>query len=359
MQIRHLSCASLLLIATSASAQVLPAGASVRAAPQITSYSFGDPKKTISQLAIPIAVEVPLFSRLALEVGTAFAKSKFTGGTSPSEISGLTDTQVRGNLSFGNDNVVFTAGVNLPTGQSTVKVAEVPAAGQIGSEFLAFPIPSMGSGLAATGGIAVARNFGAWNLGFGGAFRHATEFEPFQSPDTTPNVKYTPGSEMRARVGIDRTLGAEGTLSLGFTVSQFSDDKAATFTFNSGNRYVTQASYATRAGNAEVFLAAWDIIIGSGKALSGVTSSQNIMNASAAIGWALGKFTVEPNLEARYWTSGGDRLGLLTGGGLRVRVPAGSLVFYPAVGMNVGKLGGGTSDVSMSGYRASLTAHLR
>src|SRR5438445_4942235 len=80
------------------SAQFLPAGVSVRTAPQFTSYTYGTPSKTISQMAIPIAAEVPLFSKLALEIGTAWAQSKFTGGSSASEISGLTDTQVRGNL---------------------------------------------------------------------------------------------------------------------------------------------------------------------------------------------------------------------------------------------------------------------
>ena len=74
-----------------------------------------------------------------------------------SELSGLTDTQVRANYTFGQDLVVLTAGVNLPTGSSTVAAEELEAASLIGSDFLTFPISGFGSGLGFTGGVAFAR----------------------------------------------------------------------------------------------------------------------------------------------------------------------------------------------------------
>lgn len=348
----------------------------VRLAPQFQSYNFGDYDRSVSQMVFPVAVEVPVFSRMAIEIGTAFAQSKVKSATATSELSGLTDTQIRTNIAFGNDNVVFTGGISLPTGQSTVAPEEVLAAGLIGSEFLVFPIPSMGAGLAATGGIALARNFGEWNLGVGGAFRHASSFEPYQSPDTTPNIKFQPGSEIRARVGVDRSVGQTGQLSLGFTFSKFSDDEAAGFTFNSGDRYISQVVYSTRAGNAEVFLSAWDVIIAKGLGVSGETPGQNVLNAAAAIGWPVGRMTIEPNVEARIWTVGGSTVTTGTGTtpvsgglegvmgvvGLRGRVPGGPLVFYPGVAFSMGKLGrddttAGTTSSGLTGFKATLTAH--
>jgi hypothetical protein len=352
----------------------------VRVAPQFQMYNFSDYDRTVSQLAIPIAAEFPIFSRMSLEVGTAFAHSKVESGATTSEISGLTDTQLRSNLSFGADNVVLTAGLSLPTGQSTVAVDEVLAAGLIGSEFLVFPIPSMGSGLAATGGVAFARNFGAWNLGVGAAYRHAQEFEPFQSADTTPNVRYQPGSEMRARAGIDRAIGDAGQLSLGFTYSKFTDDEARAgtqaFTFNSGDRYITQLVFGTRLRGAELFLSAWDMIISKGLGVSGETPGQNIINAAASMGWPVGRITVEPNVEARLWTVGGSTRisgstttqvsggleGIMGVVGVRSRVPAGPLVLYPGVSFSMGKLGrddaaAGTTSSSLTGLKGTLTAH--
>lgn len=375
--IRFASVVAVLAIgATHAGAQSLAA----RVAPQFQMYRFSNYGRTISQLAVPIAAEVPVFSRMVLEVGSAYARAQVRDDKGTSEISGLTDTQVRTNLTFGNDNVVFTGGVTLPTGQTTVASGELFAAGQIGSEFLSFPIPSMGAGLAATGGVALARNFGAWNLGVGGAFRKAGEYEPYQSPDTLPNAKFQPGSEMRARVGVDRSIGTTGTLSFGFTYSRFSDDGATQafpdsvkrYAFNSGDRFITQAVYGTRAFGAEIFLSAWDIVIARGIGVSGATPSQNVLNAAAAAGWNVGRMTIEPNLEARIWTIGASTVttggtSVAMGGGLeglmgilgvRSRMPAGRLVFYPGISFSAGKLGRGTSESNLAGFRGTLTAHL-
>ena len=142
-----------------------------RIAPQFYSYKIDSPSNiTISEFAVPIFVVVPVAPRLTFDVGTSFARSRVeqTGtNASVSTISGLTDTQIRGNLSLGNDFVVITGGVNLPTGQSTVPVAEQRAAGLIGSDFLSFPISNMGSGLGGTGGVAMAQPVGDWNVGVG------------------------------------------------------------------------------------------------------------------------------------------------------------------------------------------------
>ena len=362
--------------AVAASAQSL----SARLAPQFQTYSLGDYDRTVSQLAVPMAAEMQLFSRMSLDVGTAYAQSQVKDGVTTSKISGLTDTQVRTNLTFGNDNVVFTGGITLPTGQSTIPIDQIVAAGQIGGEFLAFPIPTMGAGLAATGGVALARNFGAWNLGAGGAFRMAQEYEPYQSGDSLANARFQPGSEVRARLGVDRSIGQTGTLSFGFTFSRFTEDKAsqafsdsvARFAFNSGDRFISQVVYSTRAFGAEVFLSAWDVIIAQGIGISGETPGQNILNAAAAMGWNVGRMTLEPNIEARLWTVGGStefstgspvvvsggREGIMGVLGLRSRIPAGVLTLYPGVAFSAGKIGRGTQESSLTGFRGTLTAHL-
>ena len=95
---------------------------------------------------------VPLTPSLTIDVGTSYARSHVEqtgcGKTTTSEISGLTDTQIRGHYVIGTDFIVLTAGVNIPTGQSTV-IAEskLVAASLIGSDFLSFPISNMGTGL--------------------------------------------------------------------------------------------------------------------------------------------------------------------------------------------------------------------
>ncbi len=150
-----------------------------RIAPQYHSYTFKDPTNIkISEFSVPLFVLVPITSSFGFDVGTAYAQSRVEltsdGKKTTSNISGLTDTQIRANLSLGTDFIVITGGVNLPTGRSTVAQDQQLAAGLIGSDFLAFPISNMGSGFGGTGGVALAQPLGGdWNLGIGLSVRRS------------------------------------------------------------------------------------------------------------------------------------------------------------------------------------------
>lgn len=169
----------------------------LRLAPQFVQYQIKAPNnETISELAVPVFVTIPFGSRFTFDVGTAYARARAKTGDAVSEINGITDTQLRGNLTLGTDFVVITGGVNLPTGVSEVTLDQLTAAGRIGSDFLAFPISNMGTGLALTGGIAIARPLGNWNLGIGGAVRRSQAYQPFITEG--PTLRFQPGDEYRA-----------------------------------------------------------------------------------------------------------------------------------------------------------------
>jgi len=207
---------ALALVAASASAQSVGA----RVGPQFVSYTLGAPSNvTISEMAIPIFAYMPISRALSLDIGTSFAsanvKSTAGGQTRESKISGLTDTQIRATMNLGSDRVLLTAGVNIPTGQTTADTSEQMAAALIGNDFLVFPVSSMGSGFGGTGGIALAAPMGQWNLGAGLSVRSSMPFDPYMDKDGT-KLRYTPGAEMRARVGLDHPYGT-GHASIGLT----------------------------------------------------------------------------------------------------------------------------------------------
>ncbi|MFI5244315.1 MAG: hypothetical protein ACHQQR_03750, partial [Gemmatimonadales bacterium] len=107
-------------------AATLPLGAqgvsdgSVIVGPQFVSYKLGTgpSAKTVTELGVPFAVIVPFGGRFALDVSASYANVRVStsGGGTSSSINGLTDTQIRGNLTLG-DAGVLTVGVNLPTGE--------------------------------------------------------------------------------------------------------------------------------------------------------------------------------------------------------------------------------------------------
>lgn len=343
----------------------------LRLAPQFLQYRLTDPAgETISQVAVPLFISMPVSERLTFDVGTSYARSRVVAGSTTSEISGLTDTQVRGNLTLGSDFVVLTAGLNLPTGTSSVTLDQFAAAGLIGNDFLAFPISNMGTGFAVTGGVAVARPVGDWNLGVGGAVRRSTSYEPFDIPGQT--LRFQPGNEYRARVGVDRPVGA-GRIALGLTYSAFGKDDVGGSVYNTGDRVIAQGVYSAPMPGHELTIAAYNVFRAPGSYASGEpTGRENIANLFASVGLnALGTI-VEPSVELRHWlqnvpatttgtttTPARSQSSVLGTLGVRTRVTVAGVRVFPSVGYTGGSLA--TADgahAGLTGFRAQVAMRI-
>ena len=370
----QLAVALAALVAPALSAQSV-FDSELRLAPQFLQYQIKSPSnETISELAVPVFVSIPFGSRFTFDVGTSYARARVTTGSVTSEISGLTDTQLRGNLTLGTDFVVLTGGVNLPTGQSAVNLDQLTAAGRIGNDFLAFPISNMGTGMAATGGIAIARPIGDWNFGFGGAVRHSSTYDPFNVPGQT--LRFTPGDEYRARIGVDRGL-YNGRISLGVTYSAFGNDDAGGSVYNTGNRLIAQAVVTNSLYGQNVTLAGYNVFRAPGHYASGDPAGrENIANGYLGIGLHMLGTLVEPSIEARHWLQNiaGATSGTVTSAdrsqssylgtfGIRTRIGMGGLAAFPSVGYTIGQLAtvNATNNpvhADFTGFRAQLAVRI-
>ena len=362
---------ALALAASTANAQGIFDSA-IRTGPMFARYTVDAPiGVTISELAVPFAVSVPFNGRLNFDIsgGYAFAKVDFASGQAPEEISGLTDTQLRANFSLGEDFIIFTAGLNLPTGKSTVTEDQVLAAGFIGNEFLSFPIPALGSGFGGTGGIAIARPIGEWNLGFGASMRYSGEYEPFkftnEEVDANGNVigtsedriRFQPGNEYRVRLGADHSFFG-GRIAGGLTYSRFGDDNAPGSTvYSSGDRYIAEAGYSRAMRGVDYLFTAWNLFRAEGVRADVRAPTENITSGSLSAGFDVGGFRVEPNVEGRMWYSEERYLGKLAIVGLRNRFSVAGLDFFPSASYAIGSmLAENNEEPSLNGWRASLTA---
>lgn len=343
----------------------------LRLAPQFMRYELKAPtNETISQLAVPVFVSIPVGTRFTFDIGTAYTRVRATTSSAVSEISGLTDTQLRGNLTLGSDFVVVTGGLNLPTGQSSVTIDQISAAGRIGNDFLAFPISNMGTGFGATGGIAVARPLGEWNIGFGGAVRHSASYEPFNVPGTT--LRFQPGNEYRARVGVDRPVGT-GRVALGVTYSTFGDDAAGASIYNTGDRIIAQAVVSNSIAGSDVTAAAYNVFRAPGHLASGdALGRENIANLFLSLGLHTLGTIVEPSVEVRQLlqnvsgtatTAERSQFSYLGTVGLRTRLAAAGLSLYPSAGYTIGSLAatnplGAATHADLTGFRAQLAVRI-
>jgi hypothetical protein len=356
MTMKRLIPLVLALGATSAGAQSI-FNSALRTGPIFASYKVADPVGvTISELAIPVAVSMPFGSRVTFDVSSAYAMSqvKFLHAKTQ-KINGLTDTQLRANISLGQDFIIFTGGLNLPTGQTTVPDSQIEAAGYIANEFFSFPIPSMGTGFGGTGGVAIARPMGEWNVGFGGSVRYSAEYEPYKSGDTP--IKFQPGNEYRLRLGVDHGfLG--GRVAGGLTYSKFGEDAAGgSAVYSSGDRYVTEAGYARTLHGIDYTVSAWDIFRAEGIRADQRAPTENITTALFSAGFDVGGMRVEPNIETRAWYSEGTWLGKMATIGIRNRIALGGMDFFPSAAYAIGTTTAiDESTPSVTGFRASLTA---
>jgi hypothetical protein len=332
--------------------------ASWRLTPQYVGYTFeqGGTKTTVTELAIPLAYLLPITDRFTLDISTAYANSRVESGSASSTISGLTDTQLRLNYTFGLDAVVLTAGVNLPTGQYEVSEDKIAAAGQIGNDFLAFPVSSFGNGMAGTGGVAVARSLGEWNLGLGASFRKSAEFGAFQQNNDV--LRFQPADEARLRVGLDRAAFG-GRVVLGMVYSAFGQDIAGPTTYSTGDRVIGQAAFDVPVGAAQLFVSGWYLHRVEGEQVGGTAPPEGISNISAALGFTVGGLFLEPNVEGRFWTIDGATAGTLMYGGLRTRFNLGPLTVYPSASYGMGSLEGTGATTDVTGFKGGLTIRLQ
>jgi hypothetical protein len=335
-----------------------------RLGPQFVSYTLGAPSNvTISETTIPVFAYLPIGTGITVDIGTAFAmanvKSTVSGQTRESRISGPTDTQIRATMNLGSDNVLLTAGINIPTGKATADTSEQMAAALIGNDFLMFPISSMGSGFGGTGGLAFARPVGSWNLGAGVSVRTAMPFDPYI--DNAGNkLRYTPGTEMRARVGLDHPYGT-GRASVGFTYSKFGDDEFQTSIYNTGDRLLSQGSLSNSIWAGDYPLSAWNLFRSSGTLADGSpTGAESITDLTAAWGRQVGSGRVEPSLGFRTWMQSDLPTSLQSTVSLRYEWTSGRMAVSPMAGFTFGSIGAtATESASLSGFRAQLTIRMQ
>ncbi|MEO8201582.1 MAG: hypothetical protein ABI679_13725 [Gemmatimonadota bacterium] len=316
---------------------------------QARGYSIDNGPKT-RQVAFPIALVMPVNQRLSIDVGAYYASTRSEPfGDAATTVSGLTDTQVRGSYVFGRDAVVATLMLNLPTGK-TQSLAQSSTTGAAAANFLSFPVNVYRTGFSATGGLAAATELGSWNVGIAGSLRMSGEYQPFSDD----SARYSPGTEGRIKIGVDRTLGSS-RLSAGFTFSTFGNDEfknlgGGSGQYQPGNRYIGELAMAFLAGSGTVTGYVWDYYRNKAGGSGSAANKENIISIGANGSWPIGSnMRLEPLAEARFW-SPEEGSGKMFGIGTSLQIPVGGkFTLSPA-----GRFDFGSTDFT-DGVKHNLT----
>jgi hypothetical protein len=328
---------------------------------ELRQYRIGprDARQTIRQVAVPVGAVLP-FGRLTVDVGTALASSSLEDEAGQEHtVSSLTDTQVRGSLTFGRDLLVVTLLLNLPTGLDRASAEDFAVLGAVSSSLLAMPVNAHGNGFSATSGVALAVPAGSWNLGIAGSIRLSGSYTPYV--DASGPFSYQSGVEGRARVGVDRLIG-RSRATAGFTYSTFGTDEfgsgsAVTGFYKPGERWLAEGSLASPLGrSAALLLVGWHFRRTDGDSLGSVVGNHEELTGAGAIlrvDLAAGA-RLEVGADART-----NRLGrgtaYLVGGGIGLTLGlARGLSLAPSVRYDRGRIEPPDGSLTVTGVGASV-----
>ena len=209
----------LLLAVALAGASVLPAQAAerLRIGSIIESYRFSAPYQvaSLSQLTVPIAIDVALGTRTNLVLSTGLVsvnlRRRDSTGVVIQDLSSPLDTEMRLDVSVLPGRLIGFLSGTLPTGRETVVEQDLAVLAALTNDGIGYSIPSFGSGGAVAGGFSLA--IPAGRLAIGTAATVVAAF-PYQPVAAEP-AELAPGIELRVRVGVEGPLAAGTEVGVG------------------------------------------------------------------------------------------------------------------------------------------------
>lgn len=335
-----------LLLAGGAAAQSASPPFVAGAGATLETYRFRAPEEvgieTVSLVSVPFAARAALLGRTYLEVSTAFARGTLTRPDGRvSEIDGLTDTEVRIGVPLAGDALLLNGVVLLPTGVAGYSAEEADVAGAVAADLLPFRISGWGSGGGAGMGVTYVRPVAGFGVAMGATYVATREYEPLAGDE--PFV-YRPGSQLQARLLVDRSLGPAGKVTLQLRTQHQQEDRlAGANLYRAGNRYEAMGSYAFPLGDrTSGLLYAGGLHRRAGTALAEIAPempAQTLILAGAGLRFPLRGAVVLPSADLRLLRrADGVGQGYVGGAGTMLEVPVGSLTVVPTLRARFGRV---------------------
>jgi hypothetical protein len=216
--------------------------------------------ESISELSVPIGVDVKFGSLADLTVSSGYANVQLTAkdGTPQTDqtLSGILDTEARLSIHAIPNRLILLVNGAVPTGMKTVEEDELAALGALASDVIGFASPQLGSGGSVGGGFAGAVPLGRYALGLGATYRLPLSYVPVVERDQA----LKPGQEIRLRAGLEGPVARRSYVRLAGIFAMRSKDELDSDLQNGvGNRIVGYLSLNQGLGSSTLVLYAFDV----------------------------------------------------------------------------------------------------
>jgi hypothetical protein len=151
---------------------------------------------TLSQVYVPLSGFVPIQDNFEMQFYVGTESNKLDITTDNQTVSGLTDVRLQANHSFMDDQLLFSGGLNLPTGKRELDpLREQPIIEALSRDFLEFPVRRFGEGFGFNVLASAAKLFGDVRAGASVGYRMVGEYTAYEGTG-----KYNPGDQFTVDV---------------------------------------------------------------------------------------------------------------------------------------------------------------
>lgn len=165
--------------------------------------------------------------------------------TRTATLAGVSDLRLRATGAVVHDVVFVTAGLNVPTGQTSLSNAEFGVLRIVAAPGLGMGSTPVGAGMSGTLGVVIARRAGPWSIAVGGSYEHRGTYQPIAALVAgSASSDFRPGGVLRASFTGDRTVGPH-RLTLAVASDVFAKDELTTTGMTSGGNAATPTSGLT------------------------------------------------------------------------------------------------------------------
>ncbi|MBN2070976.1 MAG: hypothetical protein JW814_05915 [Candidatus Krumholzibacteriota bacterium] len=184
----------------------------------------GGEKTVISQYTFAFSGFLPLRDNFEARYYLASGSNNLDMGSEEADISGLGDLRIQLSHSFVKDQVLLSAGVNLPTGKRKLDPVDERAIIEFLSyDFLSLPMRRYGEGLGFNLQAGGAKEIGSFKYGVSAIYDYCGTYQPYSgSGDYDPGDAFTLAGTANTRIG-KITYSADAGFSL-FTTDQLDDE---------------------------------------------------------------------------------------------------------------------------------------
>jgi hypothetical protein len=154
----------------------------------------------VSQIAVPIRLDLPLGSRFGLTLKSNPGRTVLDAADE--ELTAVGNVVLKTSWYALDQTLLLRAGCSVPTASTRLSQEELPIAALVASDELGFAMDSPIDGFSATAGIAVARPWGENTLAGGIGYSVRARYQPYEDSDE----ELDPGEELVFTAGLYRRV---------------------------------------------------------------------------------------------------------------------------------------------------------